>query len=257
MHRADNIDNSDDEPDVSGSVLIKLDAQGKHGIYMEKPQRINLADLSDYCKENKYCHELLKGPVKPYYDVENYFDTEEEFKEKRDRIMCSAYSEINAAHPTGKVMSFDSSGYSLEKKKWKQSAHFIVNCYGYFSEGTDIISFAQQYKTPGFDLGVYKAAGKEQNVRIPYALKLSDPTRQLKRAFVEESKVTIMTEQQCLINGESMPDWMISYVENEKHRTKREPLVQAPRPAGNVTTNVSGSELERVVMGLSDKRAAS
>lgn len=245
-------DDNDDEIDISGSVHIKLDIEHDGKIVMSKPQRVEFKDISDYCRLNKYCHEVITGDIKPYYDVENYFDDEDEWEGKRNQIMVTAAREIQKAHPKSNVMSFDSSGWSLQKKQWKQSAHFIVNGAGYYSQGLDILPTAQSFRTPGFDLGVYKAAGKQQNIRIPYAVKLSDPTRKLRRAFIEGNQVTILSEMNCAhVLSEGMADWMITNVSKEKFTTPKV-IVQPSRSKSD-----SNDEVERVVMGLSDKRAAS
>ena len=256
--RSDNVYyKSDDEPDTTqrGVVQIRLEAMGKDGMYMEELVPVKLADLTTYCKENKNCHEVLTGEVKPYFDIENYYATEAGMIENQFRIIESAAAEVQKAFPTGNVMTFDSSGAS--GAKWKQSCRVIVKDGGKFESGLDILEFAKTFHTPGIDLQVYKTAGKQQNVRIPYAVKLTDETRQLKRAYKEKGKWTLLTEENCLTLGESMPDWMISFTDNEKLcRRKPQPTV-AQKTISTTVASPNASELEQVVMGLSDARAAS
>lgn len=254
---ADMSDDDDIDLMSDATVQIKLDAKIDDHFYMTAPVHVNITQVSKYCKKYKFCHELLMGPTKPYFDVENYFDTEEEFKARRFSLLKSASREICQAFPKANVMDFDSSGYSIPKKQWKQSSRHIVVNGGYYAQGSDIVAIAQSFKTPGFDLGCYKDAGKEQNVRIPYAVKLTDPSRQLVRALIEDQKVTLLTEAECIVLEENMETWMLSNVENEVLRKPKKVLEKAPAKQQNQKHNPDAGELERVVMGLSDKRAES
>lgn len=223
---------------------------------------VALNEIDEYRKQHKHLYELLTGRVKPYFDFELEYDNENDYKLNHETKIVAAYNDVCKAfqkHQYKRVLVFDASGYSHEKKLWKVSAHFIVNNAGCYSCGKAIQFLVDDFQTKGFDKSVYKVENKQQLFRIPYATKKSDPTRTLQVCMIDNNKLYQMDETTYfqMNPNETFADWMISNVGDHEVSDKTvDKQIEKMNSKHADNKQSVASEIERVVMGLSDKRAS-
>lgn len=161
--------------------------------------------------ENTY-HEVITGRVRPYFDFEVDFESEDEFNKMRGGLLTAAQDEIRRAYrKKGEVLSLDSSGKT--KDKWRVSGRFFVRGAGYYANPKHMKSVAKGFRTKGFDTGVYH---NDKTMRCAYCTKEGE-NRILQRAHIEDGQVRLLTELQAgTLLGETFEDWLVCDTKEKK-----------------------------------------
>ena len=126
--------------------------------------------LQDIILKNPAGHEVFKGDVRPYYDIDipdlpgkTKADTKA-YRAKWTDALCKTHAAIREHWPLCTIHTFSSSGRT-SADTYKVSFHFIISGAGYYKVGTDIPAIDVE----GFDTKAYSGEGKTQCLRLPYA----------------------------------------------------------------------------------------
>jgi len=151
-----------------GGALIKW--KPKVLITEEKLSENTGEELQDIILRKPAGHEVFKGNVRPYYDIDipnlpgkTKADTKA-YRAKWTATLCAAHAAIREHWPLCTIHTFSSSGRT-SADTYKVSFHFIVSGAGYYKAGTQIPAIDVE----GFDTQAYKQEEKMQCLRLPYA----------------------------------------------------------------------------------------
>ena len=146
-------------------------------------------------------YEVITGPCIPYYDFEREYNTEAERSANYQTDLDGAINSLSM-YKQHRVIEFTACGYDKIKKKYKNSFHFRIRGFGYYSNNSQI------QKIDGFDTEVYHAGS--QLFRLPYASK-EGQNRPLKRF---NSKTGEIIELDNIT--EKYEDYLVQNIGNEK-----------------------------------------
>ena len=124
--------------------------------------------------EGRLVYEALGfGPVKPYWDIELYYESEAEMLANHPIQLAACMVELGKLlGDTEGVMVVDASGQ--KKGKWIISLHAIANGHGCYKSGLDVKLADLVPVRDGFDQGVYKPKDKRQLMRLWGASKVGE-----------------------------------------------------------------------------------
>ncbi len=145
------------------SVTIKLSQKA----YKKDFQTMTLDKFEEFRDEEgrEHMHEILQGPVVPYFDIEKVFESEDDYKKHRVQTLLAALDDIKKAYPKGKQILFDASGFNISKDAWYLSTHVLVRGAGKYNSPKDVKAVVKTFRTPVFDDGVY-AEGKSNRMTM-------------------------------------------------------------------------------------------
>lgn len=188
-------------------------------------------DIETYMKDNMSLnlHEVITGGVKPYYECDCKYDTEEDRIENYYQDFVYRYKQLSNLYQTNtnkniKIHCLDASGECKSEKGnyYKNSFHFIITGAGYYKEGLKV-PYNPKFKDL-FDLSVYKKENSRQLFRAPiYTRKITntcEEDRFLKPIVFNKFAKTIDPASSYIYT-----DYLPSYIENEKF-TEREYTIE-------------------------------
>lgn len=197
--------------------------------------------------------EMLTGRVKPYYDWDNKYDSEEEQINDKERKREISLGRVRDRFPQGTIYGFESCGDKLVEikgiwiTKWVNSFHYVVDGVGCYESGSEVP------RIDGFDNSVYKGVGKQQKFRLPYCVKDRGDNRIFKRFEGEE----VLTLDEC---KHEFPRWLVSNVEGLTLISTQLPVERKERTPQEFKNDViydyvDETFIDGLVCMLDDKRA--
>jgi len=133
-------------------------------------EKLNKIDFNKDCKAHEWLtHSMI---VKPYYDIDEYFDNEKEYNTNKRKLKLKWRKILQEKYPDSDIAMSCSSRYKNEDelakknkgKNWFVSLHFIVNNYKIeMSKLEDYNIFIGLDKIEGYDKSVYSNG---QNFRL-------------------------------------------------------------------------------------------
>ena len=146
-------------------------------------------------------YEVITDSCIPYYDFEREYNTEPERLANYQTDLDFAIESLSQ-YKQNRILEFTACGYDNIKNKYKNSFHFRIRGFGYYSNNSQI------QKIDGFDTEVYHSGS--QLFRLPYASK-EGQNRPLKRF---NSKTGTIIELNDIT--EKYEDYLVQNVEGEK-----------------------------------------
>lgn len=138
---------SEDEYEYEVSYVPKINSR--------KSITATVDTIESYINKQHTGYEVILGSVIPYYDWDDYYQTESEQKGHFNYQLSFSYNLVKKQFPDSQILAFTSSGYDTDKKKYKNSFHYRVRGVGYYECGADVP------KIEDFDTTVYKKKKKK------------------------------------------------------------------------------------------------
>jgi hypothetical protein len=186
----------------------------------------NISKIFSSVKKLGTGYEVITDSCIPYYDFEREYNTEAERLANYKTDLDFAINALSI-YSSYKILEFTACGYDNIKNKYKNSFHFRIRGFGYYSNNSQI------QKIDGFDSEVYHLGS--QLFRLPYASK-EGQNRPLKRF---NSKTGTIIELADIT--EKYEDYLVQNVEGEK---LIEGIVVKTYEKGNEAQTCIASDLE-------------
>lgn len=174
------------------TILFKCDVLLPDGTLTKSKQAKEIKLRSCYNdiykgSQTPHRHEVILGPVRPYFDYEKIADDaikpDDERRSTKFALRTRLMNLFNITSPS-QIHVYDSSG-PYGEGKYKISFHFHIANNRYFESGLHLKAQIDRvvpafFQETGFDTCVYKAAGKQQLLRIAGCSKIDSPHRALR-----------------------------------------------------------------------------
>ena len=181
----------------------------------------------------------------PYYDIEIYYDTEEQGLQNQKRDLHEALSKLNPLFTENASFKISTaSRMDPTKKKWKNSFHIVVRDNVAFECGRQVPFPAVNTNSDGvsvFDTSVYKNADKRQLFRLPYTSKDGEAGSTLIPVDHELNVVDLSPEEYVLHIPSCVLGYPVTKCEStvDVYETRRKakptqlkPLLRRDKPVG-------------------------
>ena len=197
----------------------------------------DMDDIEVSIADCDHVHEVLDGPVKPYFDFDPVIKCEkgvmpsnDVINEMRERLYDGVKRFIGTN--TCNILAFDASGWSdIHEEKYKVSMHFIINGMGFYESPMHFKQRIPKFikELPGYDDQVYDMTSAGRNFRFPYTVNETNPgdgkymDRELilmnfdeRSGMVDVKKPSFSYRQVSRIH--EFKDFAITYIKHEKFK---------------------------------------
>lgn len=213
---------------VHSKIIFKNGLKSSNYIEINVSEDIDIeTKIQEYKSHNMNLYEVFNGKVKPYYEADIIYKTDDERKKNyyndfKTRYMA-LYTMYKQLYPNNqfRIHCFDASGYSEIKQCYKNSFHFRISGVGYVNNGLEI-PFSNEWNEDTFDTGVYKKTGSIQSLRIPLYSDKVDSNGKTDNRYLKPIYFNTITYEMDTIRpaGDLNPvpeysEYLVSYIENE------------------------------------------